>query len=215
MPFMHTPPGPHWIPHLPQLNAFELRSTHALLQLVRPLSHETVHIESEHTWPGMHAVVQEPQCVGSLVVSVQTPLQRCWPGPQLHAPETQVVPPRHTMPQPPQLIGSVLVSTHAWPHTVWLAAHCVVHAELEQTSPFWHTTPHLPQLSGSLVVSTHAPPQLVSMPGHAMPPHTPSAHTAFGPQKFPHLPQLSGSLDVSTHAPKQSVSMPGHVLMPH
>ena len=81
-------------------------------------------------------MTQPPQCLGSLVVSVQMPLQRTWPFGQLQAPALQTVPPPQRMLQPPQLLLSVLVSTQASPQTVWPSAHWVVHIELVQTWPF-------------------------------------------------------------------------------
>jgi hypothetical protein len=47
-----------------------------LLQLVSPVAQVVVHTPAEQTWPVVHAVVHEPQWVGSLPVSVHTPLQR-------------------------------------------------------------------------------------------------------------------------------------------
>src|SRR5581483_6662288 len=214
-PATQVAPMAHWLPHWPQLNGFVCRSTHAFEQLVRPASHETVHIESEHTCFAPHVVVQLPQWAGSLVVSVQTLLQRCSPGAQPHVPPTQKVPPRHTMPQPPQLSPSLLVSTHELPHTVWLLAHCDVHAELEHTWPGPHTVAQSPQCCGSDVSSTHAPLQFESEPGHVLEPHMPNAQVLPMPQRLRHWPQLRGSLSVSTHAPLQSVRPGGQPIMPH
>ena len=116
-------PGPHCWPHAPQLNAFDVKSTQAPLQSVNPLSHFSAHADREQTWPLMHTLVQEPQCAGSLVVSVHTPSQRIWPFGQAQLPLTHEVPPLQRTPHAPQLARSVFVSTHASPHCVRLDGH--------------------------------------------------------------------------------------------
>ena len=157
---MHTPFGPHCLPHAPQSNAFEVRSTHAPLQSVRPLAHCVAHADCEHTCIDEQVVPHMPQFFGSLVTSVHTVLQRICPDGQPHVPFVHCVPARQAMPQPPQFAGSLLMSTHERPHTVWFAAHIVVQAEFEHTCPSGQALPHLPQSFAFEVTSTQAPLQL-------------------------------------------------------
>ena len=73
----------------------------------------------QQTLPLAHALVQEPQWLGSAFVLTQAPLQLVvplgQPVPQL--PFAQVWPEPHTLPQMPQLLLSVSVFTQALPHT--------------------------------------------------------------------------------------------------
>lgn len=96
-------PVPHCVPQAPQSKLLVVKSTHALEQLVSVAAQVVVHAESEHTCIAAQTVVQLPQCFGSLVTSVHTPLQRIEPAAQPHTPAVHEVPPRQTMPQPPQL----------------------------------------------------------------------------------------------------------------
>jgi hypothetical protein len=73
---MQLAPVAHAVPQLPQSNGSVCRSTHALLQLVKPLEQLVVHAACEHTWLLAQRTPHPPQFLGSLWVLVQTPEQR-------------------------------------------------------------------------------------------------------------------------------------------
>lgn len=134
---------------------------------------------------------------GSVVVSVQFPLQQVW------LPEQILSPGLGVFPQAPQLLGSVVVLVHVPPQQVGLLSE--------------HLLPQAPQLLGSVLKSTQPFPQQVlpevqeeAQAGRQRPllilqicpvgqsgsepqySHCPVAHEAVG-QIVPQLPQLLGS----------------------
>ena len=80
------------------------------------------HVEFWQVMPLPHDTPQAPQLFGSLVVSVQVPLQLVPPlahgPPGTHAPAWHVVPLPQTTPQAPQLLLSPDVSVHTPPQEV-------------------------------------------------------------------------------------------------
>jgi hypothetical protein len=88
-------------------------------------SHVLAHVPPLQTAVApLHTVVHEPQCVLSVSVSTQTPLQAVSPGPQ-QMPLVHVSPEAHATPpapaQPPQFASSVCGSEHEPPQLFWLA----------------------------------------------------------------------------------------------
>jgi hypothetical protein len=68
-PAWHELPAVHTVPHAPQLLLFVIRSTHMPEQLICPeIGHiGATHAPAEHTGVAPeHAVVHEPQCIGSV-----------------------------------------------------------------------------------------------------------------------------------------------------
>jgi len=72
------------------------------MQLVRPATHDTVHIPDEQTSPALHFVPHAPQLATSLPRSRQTPAQITWPPPQVEA----HLPAVHTSPTLQALLAS-------------------------------------------------------------------------------------------------------------
>jgi hypothetical protein len=107
------------------------------------------HLPFEQTWPVGHTLPQPPQLLGSLVVSLQTPLHRISGFVQAQVPFWQLVPPVQLVPHPPQLVGSICSFTHEAPHCMRPAPHIIMHVPFEQALPMPQLTLHLPQLSGS------------------------------------------------------------------
>ena len=87
---------------------------HDPLQGTRPDEQTSAQVPEEQTWPDGQAVVQLPQCCGSVCVFVQNAL-----APEPHAfgvsggheqlLDEQVCPSGQTMPHPPQLLASLEV----------------------------------------------------------------------------------------------------------
>jgi len=67
-PAEHSSP-PHEWPQLPQLSWSVIGSTHRLSHAVSPARHVALHAPTLHTSPGSHALLQEPQWLGSSVAS--------------------------------------------------------------------------------------------------------------------------------------------------
>jgi hypothetical protein len=102
-------------------------------------------LELLHTCPASHSTVQEPQCVGSVAVLTQPPLQGTSPEGQAQPPLTHVARAGHTCPHAPQLLMSFCSLTQAPPHCERPCAHCTAHVPFEQTWPFGHCVAQLPQ----------------------------------------------------------------------
>jgi len=102
-------------------------------------------------WPVWHGLLQRPQCVLWLEVSVHTPLQRVliWLG-QMHWPPWQSC-----------LVDALLQSAFVWQ---------VVHWELTQDSPERQERPQPPQWLLSEDRSTHAPLHSLVPEGHTQAP---------------------------------------------
>jgi hypothetical protein len=78
------------VPQLPQFALSLLVSTHAPVQLVRPVAHVVAHVPPLQTCPAAHAFPQPPQFAGSLAGS-------------LHLPEQSSVPVGHAQPDDPHV----------------------------------------------------------------------------------------------------------------
>jgi len=212
-------------PQPPQLLLLLVKSTHAPLQRLYPLSHAKVHALLTHAGAALatlvvHAWPHVLQLLASLVVLVQVPLQIVGSAdvqPEAHAYELPDathagVFPLHATPQLPQL-AEVVSWTQAPLQRVYPASHAIEQALLTHTA--WalatvvvHAWPHALQLFASLVVSTQLPLQFVgATEGHpdtheyapAEPAHTPVLPL----QALPQLPQLAEVVS-STQAPLQS-----------
>jgi hypothetical protein len=89
VPDWHVSPPVHVLPHVPQFVALGcellITLTHELPHSVRPEDWH-VHLLLLHRVPDGQTVPQTAQLLLSLVVSVQTPLQRVCPAGHLHAP---------------------------------------------------------------------------------------------------------------------------------
>jgi hypothetical protein len=101
----------------PQLSTSLLVFTQALLQLVVPAPHDTVHAPPEQSGVvAAQTVPHIPQFSGSVWVGVQTPPHRSpWLG-HAHWPFTHCVPPVQRVPQRPQFVLSMVESTHPAGH---------------------------------------------------------------------------------------------------
>jgi len=107
-----------------------------------------------------HAVAQSPQWAGSLLVSVQLPLQLASPGghTQPAAPEQSLLTLQAVV-QSPQCAGSLPTSTQLAPHVTRPLLQVPAHKPRSQTSPTAHATPQAPQFAASLARSTQSPLQ--------------------------------------------------------
>jgi len=112
-PATHVCPALHARPHIPQLLALVLVSTHAPEQSICPAGHVVVHAPITHDCPALHARPHIPQLLALVLVSTHAPEQSTCPAGQVdeHAPITQDWPAAHARPQPPQLLASVCVFT--------------------------------------------------------------------------------------------------------
>jgi hypothetical protein len=68
---MQTEPGPHTLPHAPQLDAVD-NEVHAPPHTPCPVGH-AVQMPDAHIWPVTHALPHAPQLAGSFAVDVHTP----------------------------------------------------------------------------------------------------------------------------------------------
>jgi hypothetical protein len=227
-PLTQLAPEGQAVVQLPQSKGSLVRFTHALLQLVSPEPQLVVQTPAEQTWLAVHVVPQAPQFVGSLCVSVQTPLQRRPPLKQAQAPFWHVVPPLdsltqelpqavspvpqdsehvllvhcwlpvQTTPHPPQSLTFDVVSTHAPLHSVCPAGQ--VHAPATQLAAVPQVTPQPPQSRSSVCRLTQALLQLVR-PVPQFRVQTPAEQTWPVVHTVPQAPQSLGSLERSTHCP--------------
>jgi hypothetical protein len=130
---------------------------------------------------------QVPQLAGSVIVSVQVPLQAaCVPG-QLQMPLMQLVPVVQWTLQLPQFTGSAWTSMHAPPHAPMPAGHSTWQVPLRHTSFAAHAFAHVPQCSWLEPTSKHSPSQ-PSM--GAMQSQRPMAQLVPLGQTLPQLPQF-------------------------
>lgn len=177
---MHFLPPLHTLPHDPQFCASTLRSMHAIPHAMKPSVHMKsqrpfLHTGCECGTPAMHFVSQSPQCIASVIVSVQEPLQSV--GVSVGQPETQVpeehigVLSPHSTPHLPQFVGSVMSVSQPSSGSLEQCAQPFAHElGLIVQVPFEHVAgpatfgnavqswPHSPQLR--LSFGTHVPSQL-------------------------------------------------------
>src|SRR5436190_1285062 len=111
------------MPHAPQFWALVIRSTQALLQLVRPPPH--VHALFTQVAPPPHCTPHVPQLELSVCRFTQALPHSDWPLAQeiLHAPLVHTCPFGHTVAQAPQCCGFEERSTHTPLHSVWPFGH--------------------------------------------------------------------------------------------
>jgi hypothetical protein len=117
-----------------------------------------------------HAVLQSPQCEGSLVRSTQSGSQTVRPGGHflMHVLALHSWSTAQPIPHLPQLSWSVSGSMQNCPQSNMGMVHAALHLPAAQYSPVLHFTLHPPQLSGSFDVSLHVVPQRICDPGHAV-----------------------------------------------
>ena len=185
--------------------------THEPEQFCVPAGQVEVHTLFVHTSLAWHCLPQEPQLLGSVLVSAQ-PLAHC-AKPALQAlPQVlavQVAKPfagaSHCLLQPLQLLGSFAMSAQRESHGAKPAVHEKPHFESLQVAlpcaGIGHALPQSPQLPGEEVVSMQAPPQLL-VPVAQVALQLPSEHTKPAPQAVPQAPQCAGSLCRSMHWPE-------------
>jgi hypothetical protein len=112
-PDRHVVPPPQTWPQAPQLELSELRSTHPPLHTLRGDVQLALQAPELQTWVPVHAVVQLPQWLGSLVGSTQVPPQEMLPLGHTPALLEQICVAPHAIPQVPQFDASLVKSTHA------------------------------------------------------------------------------------------------------
>ena len=104
------------------------------------------------------ALVQEPQCVGSLARFThpfEPQSTRPEPGAQVHKPALHVPPGPQLTPQAPQLAGSVCTSTQAEPHWVRLHGGESTGASNDMPAPPPAPPPPAPPVDAGVVSSPH------------------------------------------------------------
>jgi hypothetical protein len=91
------------------------RVTQVLPQRVKPAAQACWQIPDAQVCPGTQALVQDPQCFGSVATSVQTAAapvpQTCFGATHVHVDDEQISPPMQTFPQAPQLAPLEALST--------------------------------------------------------------------------------------------------------
>jgi hypothetical protein len=121
----------------------------------------------EHAWPPWHALVQEPQWVGSLNRFAQLLLlQTCSLAMHepVHAPAEHKRPAPQVLPHVPQFAPSEAVFTQSAPQAARPPAQ--THAPPEHIWPVPQVLPQPPQLPLSFKTSTHLAMHTISPPGH-------------------------------------------------
>ncbi len=126
----------HALPHIPQCEALELVSTHALEQSVVPAGHPDTHRPIAASQSGaapLHATPHAPQfaAVPSGTSQPLSAIRSQSPKPATHpltvqAPREQAATAaasEQSLPHEPQWLGSELGSTHAAPHRMVPAGH--------------------------------------------------------------------------------------------
>lgn len=115
-------------PHAPQSLPSDWRSTHALLQLVRPVPHDPAHVPALQTGePPLHCVPQAPQSFGSVAVSTHAPLHEVSPAGHPQDPDAHDCDAPQTFPHAPQFRSLVLKLTHEPPQFVRPGSHVAPH----------------------------------------------------------------------------------------
>ena len=113
-----------------------------------------VQLPFAHAVPGMHAMLQPPQCAWFVCVSVQAPAQGVPPPVHVQTPFVHAWPATQALPHVPQFVVSVVL-TH-------VPLQFASPPEQTQTPPLHalpgaHGVPQVPQFALSVWVSTHAP----------------------------------------------------------
>jgi hypothetical protein len=161
-----------------------------------------VQVPLVQVWPEVQAWPQLPQLLLFEVVSMQLPLQSCWPlTVQVQVPPLQDEPLPQAVQLVPQWAASVFELQAPSEHIMLPAPHPVdEHWPLLQTCPLLHLLPQLPQLS--VLEATHEPLQESSPPEQAQ---APFWQVLPLPHAFPQAPQFWLSFCVFTHDPLHSV----------
>jgi hypothetical protein len=137
VPLLQVPPAAQRLPQVPQLLVLVWRLTQVVpmpaAQAVSPVGQPAAQAPFTQVLAPMQRVPQAPQFRGSVLRSVQVPLQLVSPPPQVQAPLVQLAPVPHTVPQAPQSLGSLVRSTQALSQLVSPAPQVVVQAPAEQT----------------------------------------------------------------------------------
>jgi hypothetical protein len=202
-PLAQSRPGGQALPHAPQWEGSDARSTHASPQWPRPIGHW--HAPATQVAPSRQEMSQEPQWSASLWTFTHALEQSVSPAPH----EDTQAPAEHTsgapqaLPQAPQLAGSLASDVHAEPHKVSSGGQA--HVPPTHICPSAHATPHAPQCSTSDPRSTHPPPQAVRLPVQDFA-HVPRLQTWAAGQDFPQPPQFLGSFCGAAQCPSHSTS---------
>lgn len=152
----------------PQCSGFDLRSTHAPAQALRPPVQDGLQTPALQTGvvPSQRTP-QAPQFSGSDARSTQLGPHRSLPTGHEHFPPMQTSEPEQVAPQAEQCRRSVAVSTHEPAQSTRPALHDAAHEPRSQTGvASEHDAPHCPQLFGSLWRSAQDAPQAVSCAAH-------------------------------------------------
>src|SRR6185312_8215700 len=157
-----------------------------------------VQVPLVQVWPEVQAWPQLPQLALFEVVSMQLPLQSCWPlTVQVQVPPLQDEPLPQAVQLVPQWAASVFELQAPSEHIMLPAPHPVdEHWPLLQTCPLLHLLLQLPQLS--VLEATHEPLQESSPPEQAQ---APFWQVLPLPHAFPQAPQFWLSFCVFTHDP--------------
>ncbi len=118
---MHEEPGPHTVPHAPQLKLSLMRFTHVLVPFAVHIvgavgGHEHVAGAPPHVPPIGQAWPQVPQLAGSFVRFAHPVVHIVAGAAQVQAPFTHVSPIGHAFAHVPQFPGSVCVLVQTAPH---------------------------------------------------------------------------------------------------
>jgi hypothetical protein len=150
----------------PQCCGSLLVFTHELPQAVSPAPQPARHMAFEHTCEPVHALVHEPQWVGSVLRFTQLEPHIVSPGPHVQFPPEHTAPLPQTLPQLPQSFGSVLVSTHVMLQLVPPLGQKARHVPDWHCCVAEHVVVQLPQCALFELTSTHVPPQSICPVGH-------------------------------------------------
>ncbi len=158
----------HAVPHAPQLLESLVRSTHALLQLVRPVVHAVVQTPLEHTLGEEHVLPQPPQFAGLVSGSTQV------------VPHT-ISPAAQPLVSPPPVSRSVSVETVVSPEPpvspAVVSSTTVVSSTIVESSILVSVPP--PVVSSTVAVSGVSPVPLVSsLPHPTVKPTAMNSHAA-------------------------------------
>jgi hypothetical protein len=157
VPPRHVVPLAHTIPHDPQFELSDFKSTHDAAHALRPVPHIASHLPALHTCIAVHAVPHAPQLFGSFAVSTHDPLQVVVPCGQTQALPLQISVDEHAVPHAPQLRGSLVVSTQEAAHLVSMPEQLAEQTPRSQTCALVQAAVQVPQWLGSVDRSTQEP----------------------------------------------------------
>lgn len=153
----HVAPGPHCVPHAPQLAGSVSIETQVPAHAVWPAAQ--AQLPALQVCPLGQALSQRPQLATLVCVSTQLAPHAVRPLSHvaLQAPAEHKSPAPQALPQPPQFAPLDAGSMHSVPQASSAGKHW--HALPLQAWPDVHVTPHAPQLAVLFCVVTHTPAQ--------------------------------------------------------